>query len=259
MTTTGTEQNEPVPGAVIVLPADYRCANCGYPTGASGSVVCPECGWRATLSEVNAGAERAESVAAWVRSGVNQAIFWWAAVIAVYSLGAAVVGKSLAAIAFVPVLLLLAVGLSANGGWVVSRLQSEDLRAYTRMIWQRSLWRLHLPWLVAPVFVVIALLVGMVDLWGGTASGDVYWAVVMAGFWLWLIGCLVAFVVWWIRYIRLHASAAPGRSHLGLSEASAFVLGVLVVLGASGLGFAAGVLAATGVYSWLGFEMIWMV
>lgn len=259
MTTTGAEQNEPARGAAIDLPVSYRCAKCGYPSGASGSVVCPECGWRATLSEVNAEADRAASVAAWADSGLDAAMWRWAAVIGLYSLGAALVGRSLSAIAFAPVLLLLAVGLSAHGGWVVSRLQTEDLRAYTRMIWQRSLWRLHLPWLVAPAFVVCGLLVGMVDLWGGNESGEVYWAVVMAGFWLWLIGCLVAFVVWWIGYIRLHASAAPGRAHLGLSEAAAFVLGVVVVLGASALGFAAGVLAATGVYSWLGFEMIWMV
>jgi|GEM_PF-1780374 len=244
---------------VVVVPSEYRCARCGYPSGASASVVCPECGWRATLSEVNAEAERAASVAAWVDSGMDAAIWRWAAVIAVYSLGAAAVGRSLAAVALVPLLLLFAVGLSANAGWVVSRLQTEDLRAYTRMIWQRSLWRLHLPWLVAPVFVVLGLLVGMIDVWGGDESGGVYWAVVTAGFWLWLIGCLVAFVVWWTRYIRLRAAAAPGRSHLGPSEAAAFVLGVMVVLGASGLGFAAGVLAATGVYSWLGFEKIWMV
>ncbi|MFG0243826.1 MAG: zinc ribbon domain-containing protein [Phycisphaerales bacterium JB054] len=240
----------------LEVPSDFRCAECGYPSGASGSVVCPECGRAATRLEVDAGARRLAYIEAWERSGVALAVRRWAVVIAVYSVGAAVVGQKPWALAVAPVVLAAALSLSVNAGWVVARLQCEELRAFTRVMWQRMLWRLHLPWLVAPAFVAIAVLVGLIDLWGGAESGGVYWLVVTAGLALWLIGCLVVFVGWWMGYVRLRSSGAPGYTHLGRSEAAAFVLGLVVVAGASGIGFLAGTVAAEGVADWLGIAWL---
>lgn len=257
MTTPEIESDAPQSEAAMVLPADFRCAKCGYPSGASGSVVCPECGRTATRREVDAGERRLAYIEEWERSGVALAVRRWAVVITVYSVGAAVVGQKPWALVVAPVVLAAALSLSVNAGWVVARLQVEELRAYTRVLWQRTLWRLHLPWLVAPAFVVIAVLVGLIDLWGGAEADGVYWLVVMAGLGMWMIGCLVVFVGWWTGYVRLRASGAPGQTHLGASEAAAFVLGLVVLAGASGIGFLAGTVAAEGVADWLG--IVWLM
>ncbi|MFG0260349.1 MAG: zinc ribbon domain-containing protein, partial [Phycisphaerales bacterium JB041] len=244
-------------GAAVTLPADFRCAGCGYPSGASGSVVCPECGRAATRREVDAGERRLAYIEEWERWGIARAIWRWLVVVVVYAVGAAVVGQKPWALVVVPVALAAALGLSVNAGWVVARLQVEELRAYTRVAWQRTLWRLHLPWLVAPVFVAVAVLVALIDLWGGTEADGVYWLAVMAGLGMWMIGCLVVFVGWWTEYVRLHASGAPGQTHLGASEAAAFALGLVVLAGASGIGFLAGTVAAEGVADWLG--IVWLM
>lgn len=119
MTTPEIESDAPQSEAAMVLPADFRCAKCGYPSGASGSVVCPECGRTATRREVDAGERRLAYIEEWERSGVALAVRRWAVVITVYSVGAAVVGQKPWALVVAPVVLAAALSLSVNAGWVV--------------------------------------------------------------------------------------------------------------------------------------------
>lgn len=240
----------------LALPGWYRCAVCGYASGESGSVVCPECGFRAKRFDVDVAETRRERVEAWRRGGADRAVGRWAAVIAVYTLGASVVGRSVWALVLTPLALIVAVGLSWHLGRVVAACKREDLRASALVTWQRGLWRLHLPWLVSPLFVGAALLVGFVDVWAGGDVGGMYWGVVVMGLGLWLIGCLISFVVWWTRYLGMGGGLEPGPGHLGLSDAAAFVLGVLVCAGACAIGFGAGVLSAEGVAAWLSLETV---
>ncbi len=199
-------------------------------------------------------------------SGRRVVVRRWVLVIVAYSIGAAVVARSWTILLAAPTVLTLAVWMSWNAGWVVARLKREDLRVHTRVVWQQSLWRLHLPWLVAPLFVVVAGLAGLVDMWAGGDSGA-YWMTVPFGLLLWVIGSLVAFAVWWALYLGWGAQDVTGVTGvggprgelpLGRSEAVAFVLGVGVVLGAGGLGLGAGVVAADGVAEWLGIENLFM-
>jgi len=177
------------------------------------------------------------------------------AVAIVYSLGAGVVTRSINVAA--ASLLAMLLGVSATwqfGEWSAWRSRRER-RRYLGMVWAQCLWVLHLPWLVAPLFVLVALFVGLIDLWAGQwGRGAYHWAVV-AGFFLWLIGCVAAFIVWWRRRL---VTVAAGGYRPGRADAVAFLLGGVVAAGATGLGFVAGFATAVGVARWLGLsEFLW--
>lgn len=227
------------------IPEDHLCARCGYPSGRSGTRVCSECGWRATSEEVHARAARLDIVRRW--ESESPWVEWWIVVGVVYSLGAALVTKSL--LAGVGAALAFAVGIPASvllGGLWLGRCDA-DRGAYLRVIWRRSLWILHLPCLVAPLFVGAALLAGLIDLWAADPAHQIYTTVVFGGWVTWCVGCLVAVIAWWIR--RLRALETGGYTSLDWADAWAAVAGLLVATGAGLLGLLAAMGAAFGVAS----------
>lgn len=239
----------------VDIPPGHLCARCGYPSGRSGSRVCPECGWAATAADLRAELTRREAAARWLGGQRSRHAARWVAVALVYSLGAGVVVRSVGALTGSLVAMLLGVAATWQfGRWGAWRCR-RDRREYLGVVWARSLWLLHLPWLVSPLFVLVALFVGLIDLWAGQGGrGAYHWAVV-AGFFLWLIGCVAAFIIWWRR--RLVAVAAGGYRP-GRADAVAFLLGGVVAAGATGLGFVAGLATAVGVARWLGLtEFLW--
>ena len=230
------------------LPEDHCCANCGYPSGKSGSVVCPECGWEATTREMNIRASRLATIEAWERG--SRWYGWWLKACVVYAFGALVVSRSLMAGIGAVFAVGVAVPISAALGHFSFRVRDEERQRYLVVVWEQTLWILHLPWLVAPVFVTVALFVGLIDRWAGDTEARAYQVVVTVGFFAWLVGCLVAFLVWWRR--RLRALALDGYRRLGWADGWAFVAGVAVTLGTGFIGFGAGVTAAFGVAEWVG-------
>lgn len=211
-------------------------------------MICPECGWEATAGDIGARAYRLGAVNSW--DAGTRGRERWIAVCVLYAVGAGIVAKSL--LVTVGTVTALGVGVPVSlwlGGLWLSRGEAERA-AYLKFVWERSLWMLHLPWLVAPVFVVVAVFVGLIDRWAGDRGGGAYAAIVRVGFWCWCLGCLAAFLAWWGW--RLRALAAGGYRRLGWADGWAFVASVVVVGGASVFGFLGGVAAALGVAEWLG-------
>jgi len=173
----------------------------------------------------------------------------WVCVVVTYGLGTALVTRDTTAAGAAIVVLAFALALTWRLGLLGACRCRSDRREYLRVAWARSLWILHLPWLVAPLFIVAALFVGLIELWAGDRDGEVYFAVVVAGWVLWLLGCLTAFIAWWRSRARTVGSVGY---RLGRADAVAFFLGLAVLIGAAVLGFAAGVLSAVGVSEWLG-------
>lgn len=238
----------PPPDTPPGVPEDHLCTHCGYPSGRSGSRICPECGWEATPAEIAAFARRDAEVEGWTRQGAPRTKTRWLIVVALYSLGAGVIGREAGPAAYALLGLSMVVGLSWwMGGWCVLR-SRPDRGAYLRMVWQRKLWILHLPWLVAPLFVAAAVAVGLVDLWAGDERGAAYQTVVTSGFFLWLLASLGCFFAWW--GVRLRAVNAGGY-RAGTADALAFFAGLAITAGTVMLGFLAGVLSALSVAQWL--------
>ncbi|MCC7387555.1 MAG: hypothetical protein IT431_02175 [Phycisphaerales bacterium] len=170
----------------------------------------------------------------------------------VYAIGAAVVAKSV--LVGFAALLALCLGV-VTSVWIGSLGRGRcdpDRRDYLRVVWQRLLWILHLPWLVAPVFVTVALIVGLVDRWAADPSGEAYSQVVLAGFFCWCILSVGSYLAWWLK--RLQWIRIGGYRRLGWADAWAALAGLVVSAGASGLGFGAGVVTAFGISDWLGLS-----
>ena len=232
------------------VPPDFSCAQCGYPSGRSGSVVCPECGWAATTAELLARETRREIVRRWASEPSR--VRRWMTVACCYSLGGAVISKSV--LAGVGALAALGVAIPVSvwiGGRWQARLHAER-RDYLRVVWHRLLWILHLPWLVAPMFVMVALIVGLIDRWAADPSGEAYSQVVLAGFFCWCIFSVGSYLAWWLE--RLRAIRIGGYRRLGWADAWAALAGLAVSAGASGLGFGAGLVTAFGISDWLGLS-----
>jgi hypothetical protein len=177
---------------------------------------------------------------------------WWAVSALVYAIGAAVVAKSV--LVGLAALLVLCLGV-VTSVWIGSLGRGRcdpDRRDYLRVVWQRLLWILHLPWLVAPVFVTVALIVGLIDRWAADPSGEAYSQVVLAGFFCWCIFSVGSFLAWWLE--RLRAIRIGGYRRLGWADAWAALAGLAVSAGASGLGFGAGLVTAFGISDWLGLS-----
>lgn len=229
------------------LPASLRCARCDYPTGLSGLVTCPECGWVATPAELELVKARAAVVGRWRREEKARAIARWTIVAVVYGLGAgSITGAPLIGLTGAAAIAIAVAGSWAVGGWGVARCVSER-RDYLRVAWARDLWALHLPWLVAPLVVAFALVAGAFERWG--AEQGVYARVVLTGFFAWLAGSLGAFLWWWrLRRRRI----AKGGYTPGRADGVAFALGLAMLAGAMLLGFGAGALAAEAGHQLLG-------
>ncbi len=242
----------------VVLPWWYRCARCGYPSGASGSVVCPECGCAVTRETLDADQRRLDEVDSWggvrggrwLGSGMQKAVRRWIAAIAFITVGMTAMTRSIGVFGIVPLVLLAAVGMSWSFGWVVARLKPKEARAYTQMMWGRQLWRLHLPWLCAPVYMVAAFILGPVDMLFDL-GGWLYWAVPPLAWALW---CLDVFRTWWKRYFVRGVGAIPGRCRCGLSEVAAVVLGGGTMLTSCAMGLVVGLFVMAHVAMWLGVD-----
>ena len=232
----------------VAVPEDHCCSRCGYPSGRSGSVVCPECGWEATAQDIDMRAHRLGTITAW-ELGVRW-YGWWLAASAVYALGAMVVVQSLQAGIAAVLVVGLAIPLSAALGRIPLRRHDDERRRYLLVVWEQTLWILHLPWLVAPVFLAVALFVGLIDRWANGWRGGVYQTIVKLVFFGWFVGCVVVFVVWWQRRIR--ALALGGYRRLDWADGWAFLAGVVVIVGAGFMGFVAWMATAIGVADWLG-------
>lgn len=210
-------------------------------------MVCPECGWEATAQDIEMRAHRLGTITAW-ELGVRW-YSWWLAASAMYALGAIVVVQSLQAGIAAVLAVGLAVPLSAVLGRIPLRRHDDERRRYLLVVWEQTLWILHLPWLVAPVFLAVALFVGLIDRWAGDTQALAYQIVVTVGFLAWLVGCLVVFLVWWQRRIR--ALASGGYRRLDWADGWAFLAGAVVIVGAGLMGFVAGMATAFGVADWL--------
>lgn len=162
----------------------------------------------------------------------------------VYALGGALVCRSVPA--GIAAGAAFAVGIPASA-WLGSLWLGRcagDRGDYLGAVWQRLLWLLHLPWLVAPFFAGVGLVVGLMDRWAADASGRAYMQVVASGFFLWLFGSVGAFVAWWIR--RLRALRAGGYHRLWSAGRWTASTGRAVPEHAGLLGLIAGVGAAVG-------------
>ncbi len=243
-------------GSVIVVPKDFVCARCGYPSGASGSVICPECGHAATAGEVAAREKRREVVRRWEAGLGFRSHQLWVGAALVSVVGVGVVSESIWVSLGAAFLLCVVLPPSVWFGSLELSSRDEERHAFASCIWQQQVWILHLPWLVWPALVVVALCVGLIEKWGGGDGGVVYTEVVRLALWPWALGCVMAFGVWWKE--RLRALAAGGYWRLRLDDAWAFGAGLVVVLVASFLGFLGGVAVALGVAEWLGLhEFLW--
>ena len=244
----GPEAEDPA-----LLPEDYLCANCDYPSGRSGSVVCPECGWKATSGELATRRHRLETIRAWQEHSRRRTQARWGLLLVAYALGLGIVSRDAEAM----IIAGLAAGVWMPLSWVVGDLLSLGLGrsergGYLRVLWERSLWVLHLPWLVFPLFVTVALFVGLIDRWAGGGDGA-YMVTVVFGFAAWCLGSLIAGIVWWGQRLRgLHEG---GYARLRARDGLAFIAGLVVIGGAIAMGFMAGTLTALGIADWVGLSV----
>jgi hypothetical protein len=242
-------------GAVVV-PEDHRCPQCGYPSGRSGSAVCPECGWTLTNGELEAERRRRAEVrewggvtdGRWVRSGMRREIHRWLGAIALLAVGTTVWEPGLGTCTFALLIPGVLVTVAWSLGWVIGRLKPQGARDYTRMVWRRTLWRLHMPWLFAPLYLAAAILLGLVDV-AVAGGGWLYWCLPPVA---WVLWCAIVFASWRRLYRRTVVMCGPAPARAGASDALASVIGAGVMLVSCGLGLMVGFLIMGRVSVWLG-------
>lgn len=247
----------PPPG--LDIPTGLCCPRCRYPCGESGSAICPECGWAATRAYLDWLGERRRQLDAWGgftggrwrRAGVRRAVLGWLATIGLASGLATAVAPSLEVFIFTLLGLLAFVGCGWVLAWPVGRLERSAQRPYARMDWSRALWRLHLPWLWSPAYLVIALGLGLVERAAGDVGGWLYWTCAPVVLTLWVMGVMWAWKDW-----RSRTSHSPGVVASG-PPARAFgpvgrVLGACNMLVATALGLAVWAIVLFRVAGWLG-------
>lgn len=219
-----------------------RCLNCTYDVTGLMHRPCPECGLYVDDRTERVMLDRAACMAGAGRLWRNAAIGAVAA-IGVCSTGVLILaGGPGAMLAAGFVLAALSAGSVAAGGLGAMLTQDRHLFA---TVWLRSLWWLHLPWLVIPACTVLVTLIGLfAKVLGGDAAATA--AVLIAsmfGLVCWIALVLLSFGNWasrWGADIR-RFDLKPGRA-----VALATVLGIAVLVGAAGVGFVGGVVGGVG-------------
>ncbi len=228
-------------GAVVV-PEDYLCPRCGYPSGRSGSVVCPECGWEVSGPDLAAACRLREALAPWRLRGRGRWTVGWVAIVVAYWVGLSALTAQfgiglvwgIAAACLVPV------------SWIMGRLVSRgrpvrEHRQFAQMTWERQLWILHLPWLVLPGLAVGCVGLAAAASLARTSEGLYLVATLVVGV-AWCVGCFVCLGTWWARRSRAHRSA--GLLPVRWPDRWAFVGGLIVWFAAGLLGLWGGAAAA---------------
>jgi hypothetical protein len=250
----GPEHGAQVDRARVVVPADHLCAKCGYPSGVSGSVVCPECGWEVSGADLAAADRRREAFAPWRLYGRGRWMVGWVAIVVAYWIGL----STLTAYIGIGLVWGIAAACLVPVSWIMGRLVSRgrpvrEHRQFARMTWERQLWILHLPWLALPGLAAGCFGLAAAASLARTSGGPYLVATLVFGV-VWCVGCFVCLGTWWARRSRAHRSA--GLLPVRWPDRWAFVGGLLVWLAAGMLGFSGGAAAAmmigifTGALPW---------
>lgn len=227
--------------------ANLSCIRCDYDMEGVLAPVCPECGAAFGATEREAARLRARLVESRnktrnrVASALGGAIVISALGLVVldqHKIGTAAVGLVLCSIA--------AIGAHA-AGWVAMRTLPAQDREPMRCLWATHVLRLHAPWLMIPVltlgFGVIALSARLIAKAGtGTLISNE-----MPNLLMFIATCgLIAWAIFSLWHLMLWASQM-WESMLGIMAAKpavarrrVFVAGIVVFLGALGLGLGGG-------------------
>jgi len=228
-----------------------RCLKCGYDLSSLAYGPCPECG-RTMGGEEAAVFKRGSDLLTDAREWLLGAAVALVGVVIVYACGALMLTeRPRAALDAAAAVLGVVVG-SALLGVVASVTLPELDRKLFILAWLRLLWRLHVPWLVVPVTMLIALLAMGLDVWLGGEGRVAGPMVVMVWLMVWFIGLILAIVIWSHAWGCVMSRVMPMMNdwHSVLP-----IVFVLVSVGASAvLGLVGGLMVLSGVLRWFGFE-----
>ena len=140
------------------------CLGCGYELAGLGPGVCPECGLRLGPYEVAIAGLRASLMTRW-RRGRWARIGRAGGVILVYAVAMAGLANDWGAGWAVLAALGVLVAGSPMAAWVILRLARRADRRAAFVVWVRTSWLLHAPWLVLGPIGVVTLVLALLDRW----------------------------------------------------------------------------------------------
>jgi hypothetical protein len=218
---------------------EFRCMGCRYDLSGKGVEICPECGRPSGDADRDRWRQRGVWLAAF---DAPRFVLIWILILAVYGAGGAVFMLASGSASVVPALVGPVAGITVSVtagvaiGLALGATSGEHDRRAAALAWLRTVWLLHLPWLVIPLCAGIALAVAAREL---TRGGDAWIVeqVAGAGLLALLFGSVAAGVVW----LSVFASAAS-RACVRWSSLQFFLIG----MGAATLALINLVLGITG-------------
>ena len=231
--------------ATISASVRQPCWFCGYELGplidGPADITCPECGHRDTEFERAIRRDRRD----WLNAAAAER--WsrrWILIIAGYAFGTLVFVPEKEALAVAALLLIVSVLLSLAPAYLVAATGKRRDAELRRLLWQNSVWMLHLPWLlIAPYGALLLITSGLFVACGGIPDLTVS-TLVFLGTVIWLVSGLAAFAAWCARWTKsLNLLGTPPSTGL---DWPATLAGAVVLLGAGFVGLAGGGAAAYG-------------
>ncbi|MBX3358788.1 MAG: hypothetical protein KF745_10190 [Phycisphaeraceae bacterium] len=223
------------------IPPQSTCPDCDYDLSGLAPDHCPECGAAVNDESRAVTAYRLETVGQ-ARSCIVMFISVLLVVPFCYALGATLsVRESGVAPVVIVILSTILVG-SLIPIAIAASFVRPSLRAFLWAFWLQHIWKLHAPWLVAPMIMAILLVVVAVLHWLGEPRGTAE-LLLPFGAIPWVVGAVAMAARWRSAWAQARCS---GRFNQPTAAAVVSIGGYLTYVAALLLGMPAALMAAYG-------------
>ncbi|MGP1309688.1 MAG: hypothetical protein ACTS27_05770 [Phycisphaerales bacterium] len=226
------------------------CLTCGYDVAGLEKPVCPECG-RAFTDVDTPAMVRLRRILDRGDAFPRKHVLGWAAVIAVYALGAEIMNVEghMPALVLSAILLSIACFGSLALGSVAVLGCERPRRLAAQDAWRRELWALHLPWLILAPASIVLLAVSIAFMAAGLGLEATLWAgaPILAA---WLL-CTLAAPFLFLRRVRRRLAAVDADARL--IRLRLLIAALCVLVFTAFIGFGGGLVARYGAATMAGY------